>query len=60
MPTKVRVSKPQHAALLAKVGTNGIIAGSAVVKIIEDNLNDTEKMKAELKDFIGQLNAAVS
>ena len=36
-------------------GVDGVISGSAVVKIIENNLGDTNKMLLELGDFIGRM-----
>jgi len=41
------VSKPQHAVELAKAGADGVIIGSKLVKIIEDNLSDKKSIPAK-------------
>lgn len=46
------VSKPQHAAELAKAGADGVIIGSRLVKIIEDNLDDKKSIPAKVSDFL--------
>jgi tryptophan synthase alpha chain len=46
------VSKPEHARELAQAGADGVIVGSAVVKIIEENLVATDHGKAKLATFI--------
>ena len=46
------VSKPQHAAELAKAGADGIIIGSKFVKFIEDNLNDKKSIPAKVSEFV--------
>jgi tryptophan synthase alpha chain len=53
------VSKPEHAATIASAGADGIIIGSRIVKIIEDNLNDKKKALAELGRFIGDIKAVL-
>ena len=55
------ISEPQHALQVASAGADGVIIGSKIVKFIEDNLNDKEKMKAEISAFISEvLNALKS
>jgi tryptophan synthase alpha chain len=46
------VSKPQHAVELAKAGADGVIIGSRLVKIIEDNLNDKKSIPAKVSEFL--------
>jgi tryptophan synthase alpha chain len=46
------VSKPQHAAELAKAGADGVIIGSRLVKIIEDNLNNKKSIPAKIAEFL--------
>jgi tryptophan synthase alpha chain len=53
------VSSPQHAAELAKAGADGIIIGSRIVKIIEDNLNDKKSIPAKVKTFLTQIKEAI-
>ena len=38
---------------------DGVIIDSKIVKMIEDNLDDKEKMKSEVKDFISTVKAAL-
>ena len=49
------VSKPEHARKLAEAGADGVIVGSAVVSIIEKNLDAPDCGKAELSNFIGEM-----
>lgn len=54
------ISTPEDAKQGLASGADGIISGSAVVKIIEKNLNDYEKMLNELTTFISAMKAATS
>jgi tryptophan synthase alpha chain len=49
------VSTPEHAVQLAKAGADGVIIGSRIVKIIEDNLSDKKSIPAKISEFIGQI-----
>jgi tryptophan synthase alpha chain len=49
------VSKPQHAVELAKAGADGVIIGSKLVKIIEDNLNDKKSIPAKVSQFLTEV-----
>jgi len=49
------VSKPEHAAAISTAGADGVIIGSRIVKIIEDNLNDKKKMLTEMSSFISEI-----
>jgi tryptophan synthase alpha chain len=53
------ISKPQHAAAVAGAGADGIIIGSKIVQIIEDNLGDKEKMLSEIAGFISNIKEAI-
>jgi len=53
------VSKPEHAKALAQAGADGVIVGSAIVNIIEKNLDTPEKAKAELETFIRDMKAVL-
>jgi tryptophan synthase alpha chain len=53
------VSSPQHAVELAKAGADGVIIGSRIVKIIEDNLNDKKSIPAKVKTFLAQIKEAI-
>ncbi len=46
------VSKPQHAAELARAGADGVIIGSRLVQIIEDNLNNKKSIPAKVSEFL--------
>ncbi|MGB8227287.1 MAG: tryptophan synthase subunit alpha [Sedimentisphaerales bacterium] len=46
------ISKPQHAIELAKAGADGVIIGSRIVKIIEDNLSDKKSIPAKVSEFL--------
>ncbi|MCX5633452.1 MAG: tryptophan synthase subunit alpha [Phycisphaerae bacterium] len=49
------VSKPQHAVELAKAGADGVIIGSRIVKIIEDNLSDKKSIPAKVSEFLADV-----
>lgn len=53
------ISTPEHAKQVAAAGADGIIIGSRIVKFIEDNLKDKEKMTSEIKTFIKQVKSAM-
>lgn len=52
------ISTPAQVEEALAAGASGAISGSAVVKIIEDNLVDNEKMLTELTNFIVEMKAA--
>ncbi|MCK5177269.1 MAG: tryptophan synthase subunit alpha, partial [Candidatus Aenigmarchaeota archaeon] len=39
---------------------DGVIVGSAIVKIIEKNLNDVDKMIKEIKEFVEDIGRNIS
>ncbi|MBN2511731.1 MAG: tryptophan synthase subunit alpha [Sedimentisphaerales bacterium] len=49
------ISSPEHAAEVASAGADGVIIGSRVVKIIEDNLGNPETMKHQVAEFIASV-----
>jgi len=53
------VSKPEHARQLARIGVDGVIVGSAVVDIIERNLDKGDYGKSELADFVKSMKKAL-
>lgn len=53
------VSKPEHAVELARAGADGVIIGSRIVKIIEENLNDKKSIPAKVKTFLKQIKEAI-
>jgi len=54
------VSKPEHAAAIVHAGADGVIIGSRIVKIIEENLNNKEKMLTEMSTFLTNVKAVVA
>lgn len=52
------ISTPQQVKDALAAGASGAISGSAVVKIIEGNLNDHTKMLTELSSFVISMKAA--
>jgi len=46
------VSKPEHAAAISSAGADGVIIGSRIVSIIESNLDNKTRMRAETAAFI--------
>lgn len=49
------ISTPAHAQICARAGADGVIVGSAIVEIVERNLQDTDIMDRELKNFISAM-----
>ncbi len=54
------ISKPEHAAAVARAGADGVIIGSKIVSLIEKNLGNIEAMKSEIGDFLINVKKAVS
>ena len=52
------ISTPEQVKAALATGASGAISGSAVVKIIEDNLNKPSIMLTKLADFIKSMKAA--
>jgi tryptophan synthase alpha chain len=53
------ISKPEHAASVASAGADGVIIGSKIVRLIEENLGDKEKTLAEISEFISHIKKAI-
>lgn len=49
------ISTAEHAKNIAQAGADGVIIGSRIIKLIEDNLDNTETMKGLLKNFIQEV-----
>lgn len=54
------ISKPEHAAAVAKAGADGVIIGSKLVSIIEENLDAKDKMLTEISSFLHDVRNAIS
>jgi len=52
------ISEPSQVRDAIEAGAAGAISGSAIVKIIEKNLNDEDAMLGELKTFVQAMKAA--
>ena len=52
------ISTPEHVKAALDSGAAGAISGSAVVKIIEKNLDNSPKMLSDLKAFVTTMKAA--
>ncbi len=46
------ISTAEHAAEVAAAGADGVIIGSRIVRMIEDNLDNPSAMKTQIADFI--------
>jgi len=53
------ISKPSHAAKIAQGGADGVIIGSRIVSLIEENLGNKEKMLAEVSAFLVDVRTAI-
>jgi tryptophan synthase alpha chain len=52
------ISTPEQVKAALTSGAAGAISGSAVVKIIENNLTDEQQMLSDLSDFVKKMKAA--
>lgn len=53
------ISKAEHAVTVASAGADGVIIGSKLVRLIEDNLEDKEKCLAEISKFLTDVKSAI-
>jgi len=53
------ISKAEHAAAVARAGADGVIIGSKIVELIEANLDNREKMLAEVSTFVREVKGAI-
>ncbi len=52
------ISAPEQVSAAIDAGAAGAISGSAIVKIIEKNIDTPEQMLSELKTFVSDMKAA--
>ncbi|MGB1198467.1 MAG: tryptophan synthase subunit alpha [Thalassotalea sp.] len=52
------ISAPEQVKEALNAGASGAISGSAVVKLIENNVNDNKAMLSQLHDFVSAMKAA--
>jgi len=53
------ISKAEHAATVGRSGADGVIIGSKIVQLIEENLGNKEKCLAEISTFLSDVKGAV-
>ena len=46
------ISTPEHAKTCALAGADGVIVGSAIVELVERNLENLDVMERELQDYV--------
>jgi tryptophan synthase alpha chain len=54
------ISTAKHAAAVASAGADGIIIGSKIVSLIEENLADRKKALASVADYLREVKAAIA
>jgi tryptophan synthase alpha chain len=54
------ISTPAHATICTRAGADGVIVGSAIVEIVERNLEDTDTMVQELQDYVSSMKKHLS
>ena len=52
------VSKPEHARALTQAGADGVIVGSAIVNLVEQNRDDPGKCVEQISGFIREMKQA--
>lgn len=52
------ISKPEHVRKVCEAGADGAIVGSAIVKLVEENLSSKENMLRKIKDYVWELKEA--
>ena len=53
------ISRPEHAAALRTAGADGVIVGSALVRIVEEHARDPERMAHEIQGFVAGMQKAL-
>ena len=52
------ISKPEHVKKILNLGADGVIVGSAIIRKIEENLEDKHKMIEKIANFTYELKKA--
>jgi tryptophan synthase alpha chain len=52
------ISKPEHVKKILSLGSDGVIVGSAIIRKIEENLEDKDKMIEKIANFTFELKKA--
>ncbi len=53
------ISKPEHAKAIASAGADGVIIGSAIVKMIENNLDNVPEMIENITEFVKEVKKVI-
>jgi len=53
------ISKPEHATAIVEAGADGVIIGSAIVKIIKDNIEDYKIMETKMVQFVSNIKKSI-
>ncbi|MHC4069404.1 MAG: tryptophan synthase subunit alpha [Planctomycetota bacterium] len=53
------ISKPEHAVTVASAGADGVIIGSKIVSLIEDNLQNKQTMLDEISAFLKDVKRSI-
>jgi tryptophan synthase alpha chain len=54
------ISRAEHAVAIARAGADGVIIGSRLVGIVEDNLDNIDKMIGDIVSFVREVKQALS
>ncbi|MHC4158760.1 MAG: tryptophan synthase subunit alpha [Planctomycetota bacterium] len=54
------ISKPEHAGAIASAGADGVIIGSKVVQLIEENLDNREKILSGISTFLSNVKNSIT
>jgi tryptophan synthase alpha chain len=54
------ISSAEHVRTYARAGADGVIVGSAIVRIVGDNAGRGLHMESAIRSFVGELKAAAS
>jgi tryptophan synthase alpha chain len=54
------ISTPEHVKTCVAAGADGVIVGSAIVAIVERNLDNPDAMEREIKKYVSRMKAAGS
>jgi tryptophan synthase alpha chain len=54
------ISKPEHATTIAAAGADGVIIGSKIVQLIEENSGNRKKCLAEISTFINEVLSGIA
>ena len=52
------ISKPEHVKAVCKAGADGVIVGSAIIRIIEKNLNNKKRILYKIKAYVKEMKEA--